>query len=353
MVYGENGQGKTNLLEAIWFLGTLRPLRASRAAELVRLEAERAEVKGTVVEAVTTHLAVRLDGGRREATVDGKRPQSVEGYAEALKLVGFTPDDLDIAKGAPSARRRWLDRAAFTRQGGYLADHRAYARALKSRNRLLKEGAPDGPALEAYDEALVRTGARLLRRRLALLAELTPLAAERWQSVTHSPLALGLTYVSDALTGKAPWPEDEAGLAEVLRVALSRRRRVDRQRGFTTAGPHGDDVRLTLSGRDVRAFASQGQQRAVVLALKIAEIENLRARTGRTPVLLLDDVSSELDPERNAHLLAYLAAFPGQVVLTTTDPALAPVPEGADSLHVRVRAGVLTPEDGPPAGAVK
>ena len=128
---------------------------------------------------------------------------------------------------------------------------------------------------------------------------------------------------------------------------LTRRAGLDRARGFTTAGPHADDVALALDDREVRVYASQGQQRAVVLALKVAEIENLEAETGRVPLLLLDDVSSELDPERNAHLLAYLGSFAGQVVLTTTNPSLAPVPPSAAATWVRVRGGVLSPSDPP------
>ncbi len=349
VVHGENGQGKTNLLEAIYYLATLRPLRGSRSADLVRLGAEAAEVRGEVAETITRTLKVRLGAGGREATVDEKAPGSVERYAEVLKVVAFTPDDLEIAKGAPATRRRWLDRAAFTRQAGYLADHRVYSRALKARNELLRaarKGAGDAGALAAFDATLATAGGRILARRLTLLDELAPRVEARWRSVTGADLTLTLAYQS-ALGDAGSLPRDPEGLAGCFAEVLARRAGLDRARGFTTAGPHADDVALSLDDREVRVYASQGQQRAVVLALKVAEIENLEAETGRVPLLLLDDVSSELDPERNAHLLAYLGQFTGQVVLTTTNPSLAPVPPSAAATWVRVEAGVLTPSAPP------
>lgn len=349
MIHGENGQGKTNLLEAVYYLSTLRPLRGSRSAELVRIGAEVACVEGDVEETVTRRLSVRLASGSREAKVDGKAPASVERYAEILKVVAFTPGDLEIAKGAPATRRRWLDRAAFTRTPGYLADHRAYTRALRARNELLRagrRGEGDAAALAAFDATLARTGARLLARRLALVDELVPVARARFASVTGGAAELSIAYETSA-AGDGPVPRDPAALEARFAETLERRAGLDLARGHTTTGPHADDVRLSLGNREVRTYASQGQSRAVVLALKIAEIERLEAAGSRTPVLLLDDVSSELDPERNAHLLAYLSGFSGQVLLTTTDPSLAPVPPSAAARWVRVRAGAITPSSPP------
>lgn len=337
VIHGDNGQGKTNLLEGIYFLATLKPLRGSRLADLVQLGQESAEVGGTVVEEVSTRLTIRIADGRRESKVDGKTPASVEAWAAHLKVVAFTPDDLDIAKGPPATRRGWIDRAAFNRQPVHLKDHRLYTHALKARNRLLRDDGSDDE-LDAFDQAVASAGAALVERRLALLEELRPRVGALYRAVTGTQVELEMTYTSDAAPEEG-WPADRDAIAATLLESLDRRRRLDRARGHTTRGPHADDVALRLDGRDVRIFGSQGQQRATVLSLKIAEIENLEAENGRFPLLLLDDVSSELDPRRNAHLLTYLAAFRGQVVLTTTDPAHAPVPDDVEALLLSIDDG--------------
>ncbi len=341
VIFGENGQGKTNLLDAIYTVATLRPLRARKLREQITFEEQEAWLEAVVEEVVTRRLQLRIERSRRQARLDGKAPPSVEAWSEVLKIVAFTPEDLEIAKGGPALRRRYLDRAAFTRQVGYLEDHRAYARALKARNRLLKSGAEDA-ALVAYERALARFGARLLARRLRLVEELAPRVAARFRSITGIDGSLDVHYASSvSLPDGRP---DVTDIERTLQSAFEERREVDRQRRYTTAGPHADDLKLCLDGTELRGYASQGQQRAAVLALKVAEIENLEAALGRVPLLLLDDVSSELDPERNRHLLAYLARFPGQVVLTTTDPAHAPLPEGVAEVEwLAVRAGEVEP----------
>ncbi len=345
VVMGDNGQGKTNLIEALFYVATLKALRAARLDELVEWGADLCEIEASVFETVSRELCARVQFGRRTSQIDGKAVSSIEVYSKALKVVAFTPDDLRIVKGAASERRRWIDRVAFTRNLAYLSEHRRFERALRSRNKLLKEARERGrrPAeLEAFDEAVVVAGARVLRRRIEVLRELGELAPVRFENIMKSSSRLELSYSGEAV-GPRPGM-DEAGanedtLAENLRRTLATRRESDVSRGFTTTGPQSDDVRLCLDGKDMRTFASQGQQRAAVLALKIAEIENLRATLGRTPVLLLDDVTSELDSRRNAHLLEYLSCFPGQAFVTTTDSSL--VTDGGDigRRRVRIEAG--------------
>ena len=339
VLHGDNGQGKTNFLEAIYALSTLRPLRGNKLKATVAFEADQARIEGRVEEVVARVMRLEIGRSGRQARIDGKPPASVEAWCEVLKVVAFTPGDLEIAKGSPAVRRRWLDRAAFTRQVGYLRDHRAYARALRARNRLLKERG-DPRALGAFDETLARCGAVLVARRLRLVAELAPRVERRFASITGTTQRLELSYDGGGAVDAAAGGFDPEDLYPRLLSLLERRCETDRQRGHTTAGPHTDDLVLRLDGRDLRTYASQGQQRAAVLALKIAEIENLSEALGRTPLLLLDDVSSELDPERNRHLLAYLTGFSGQVVLTTTDPAHAPVPPATPGVRwLSVSAG--------------
>lgn len=330
VVYGPNGQGKTNFLEACYLLCTLRPLRAQRLAELVRLGfagqaavSGRFELRGGIRE-----VEVEVGPKGRAARVDANTVRDPEELFGGIATVAFTPDDLAVVKEAPEARRRFLDRAVLNRHPAHLRDSRDYLRALRSRNRLLRQRA-EGPLLESFDAPLIRLGARLRHRREELLAEILPLAQRAFAEVARGEAPLAVTSTAR--------DSSEEALAQGLATRLQR----DRDRGYTSAGPHADDLVISIGDKPARAYASQGQSRAAVLALKIGEIENLRRAQGRAPLLLLDDVSSELDPERNAYLMRYLAALKGQVVLTTTDPKL--VSSGA--FFLRVERGRIAPEN--------
>jgi DNA replication and repair protein RecF len=339
---GPNGQGKTNLLEAVYFLATLRPLRASRRQELIRFGAASARVEGAFeLKGARRLIRVEVSAAAREAFVDDKRTSSLEDYFGGVSVVAFTPDDLRVVKGGPEGRRAFLDRAVFNRFPSYLKESRTYARALKGRNQLLRDsGAVE--YLEAYEEALSTAGARLYVRRRALLAELAPRAADAFASIGKGAGVASFGYAPSQL-GVDFRAATEAELAAALREVLAVRRERDGERGYTSVGPHADDVELSLSQRSARSYASQGQQRALVLAWKVAEIENLREALGYLPVLLLDDVSSELDPERNQYLMALLARLGAQVFLTTTDARLVEAAGGAGASWYEVSAGSLRP----------
>ena len=342
MLVGENGQGKTNLLEAIYLACTLKPLRAVRLAELVRFGAERGSVAADVEgPGGARRVAVEVSPGGRTAYLDGKPQEKLDAYFEGLAAVCFAPDDLLLVKGGPEARRRFLDRAAFNRWPAVLAEARDYVRALRARNAALRGAAADVEA--SFRGPLVRAGARLLRRRLELIAELAP-RVERAYAEISGPGAPAARIGYRAAAG-VPAQGDEAELARQLASALEARSGRDREKGYTSAGPHMDDLTLELDARGARSFASQGQQRALVLALKVAEIENLRAVLGRPPLLLLDDVSSELDPQKNRFLLEYLGKLPGQAFLTTTDRRLLEPAAGPETVFYRVASGAFTREE--------
>jgi DNA replication and repair protein RecF len=321
--------------------------------ELVRLGSEgaaarvagRFELPGGVREVV-----VEIRDARRTATVDGKSVRDPDELFGGLAVVAFTPDDLALVKGGPDGRRRLLDRAVQNRHPLHLSDSREYQRALKSRNQLLRQNAP-AALRHAFDEPLARVGAKIRLRREQLLDELRGHAALAFAEVARGEAPLKLTYLaagreSDGLGADAAL-EGEEKLAEKFFAALERRSPRDLERGYTSIGPHADDLALSIGDRPARLFASQGQARALVLAFRIGEIENLRRMQGRAPLLLLDDVSSELDPERNAFLMRYLAALRGQVVLTTTDAALVSAAAGAEAQFHAVSQGRITPADPP------
>lgn len=340
ILLGENGQGKTNLLEAIYFLSTLKQLRGNRLAELVRFGDERATVAGDFDgPGGLRRIAVQIGPGGRTAFLDGKPQDRLDDYFEGLAAVCFAPDDLLLVKGGPEGRRRFLDRAAFNRWPAVLVEAREYLRALRGRNAALRSAAPEVEA--SFRGPLVRAGARLLRRRLALVQELAPRVRAAYAEIS-GPGAPEARFDYRPAAGLR-LDGDEDALAARLADALEARLERDREKGYTSAGPHMDDLTLTLDERGARPYASQGQQRALVLALKIAEIENLRAALGRPPLLLLDDVSSELDPAKNRYLLAYLGGLSAQAFLTSTDRRLLEPAAGPDAAFFKVEKGTVFP----------
>lgn len=352
VVVGDNGQGKTNLLEALYFLCTLKPLRAGRLKELVRFGDPRTEVTGRfLLGGAEREVSVTVEGGVRQARVDGKKAASLESYFGGVSVVAFTPDDLAVVKGSPEARRLFLDRAVFNRFPAYLAESRSYGRALKGRNTLLREKAPRA-LREAFDGTLAQHGARLWARRRALVGELAPRATRAFSSIGRSEGTALVAYRPRGLPESFDFDAaDEPTLSEALLEGLASREATDLERGFTSIGPHADDLKLQLAGRSARAYASQGQQRAMVIAWKVAEIENLEESAGVRPMLLLDDVSSELDPERNAYLMRYVAESGAQTVLTTTDAGLVHAAAGDTTLWLHVRAGTVAPLEVSPGGS--
>jgi DNA replication and repair protein RecF len=360
---GQNGQGKTNFLEACYLLTTLRPLRAQKIAELIRFGEDAAQVRGRFqLAGGVREVEISLRDGHRSARVDGKPVRDPDELFGGLAVVAFTPDDLSLVKGGPDGRRKLLDRAVQNRHPVQLSDARLYLRALKSRNELLRQGAGED-LLQSFDPQLARLGAKIRGRREELLEEIRPHAARAFAEVARGEAALKLVYQAAGRDSSGLGPEASRagpdGLEEKLAQALRARLPRDRERGYTSVGPHADDLAIAIGTHAARVYASQGQSRALVLAFKIGEIENLRAAQGRAPLLLLDDVSSELDPERNAFLLRYLAGLRGQVLLTTTDAALvAAAAQPADAAEedpkarfFQVREGRIDPAS-PPSGAV-
>jgi DNA replication and repair protein RecF len=319
---GDNGQGKTNLLEALYVLATSQSFRTSKLRELVGDEGDTASVRGLVREDTEEReQSVGIRPGLRAVRFGGKRPENLASYAVRTPTVVFHPGVLGLSSGAGGDRRKLLDRVALYRSPGSLAEVEAYGRATRARQRVLETRGDRAPDLGEWEALMVRHGLAVHEARAAAAGQLAPVAEQAFEHIGGTVAGAGGLRV--AYAASAP-REPEAFLA---RLVENRTR--DRARGSATAGPHRDDLTLELGGRPVRGLASQGQHRAVVLALQLAEIEVVGSARGVRPILLLDDVSSELDRARTAALFAALKAQDGQVLLTTTRPEL--IETGLDS----------------------
>ena len=329
LVWGPNAAGKTSLLEAIVLLAWGRSHRTSADGELIRWGTDLARVEGHVgadtVEVAITRSGAAGSGGRKRIRVNGlgRRASAMEG---PLRVVVFAPEEMLLVIGSPGLRRAELDQLATAIFPGYASTLVTYGRTLQQRNGLLRAIREDGAGrdeLRFWDETFLDAGGRIVADRLTLLDRLAePLARAHAEIAPEEAAAAALTlrYATNApaLPGEAP------------RDALARRLRETAEKevwnGATLVGPHRDDVVFGLAGRDLAGFASRGQQRTAILATKLAELDLLAEHDGRPPLLLLDDVFSELDPDRRSHLVRRIAALPQSFVTTTTlddlDPAL-------------------------------
>ena len=303
LLVGRNAAGKTNVLEGIGYLSTLRSFRKVGDSILVRTGSERAVIRGRVEGARASALIeVELPvSGRRRAQVNRTRLGRLADLLGTMRCVVFLPDDLDIVKRGPSYRRDLLDSVAVQMWPGAQQDQREYERTLRQRNILLKQMGwrADEVSLDVWDDRLAKAGGRVVARREATIAALAGRATAVYRAVAGETTRLSIDYRPAWAAGRARTAE---AWAEVLRAALQAARPVDMERRVSTVGPHRDEVALMLDDRDARVRASQGEQRSLILAVRVASHRAIEATTGEPPVLLLDDVFSELDAERSTAL---------------------------------------------------
>ncbi len=333
--HGRNAQGKTNVLGAIWLLATLKALRGSRRSELIRWGESEASVAAWVKsEGLERQYRVDLSPSGKTVQLDTKRVSEVGEYFAGIRAICFTPQDGRIVSDEPARRRRWLDRAAFTARPAHLGIVKTYRRCLQQKSAELRSQAPDSAVLDALDARLAAAGAQVAHRRSQMLAELAPHASEVYAVIADHGARVKLSYRTTAAGATI----EERGACLLERLAEARSEEL--RRTMTLVGPQKDDVKVVLDGHSARAFASRGQVRSTVLALKLAELVAARER-GEVPLFLLDDVSSELDRKRTARLVGVLRDLRAQVFATTTDPHhLESLPE-ADTRFVAVEGGCL------------
>jgi DNA replication and repair protein RecF len=329
-IVGPNGRGKTNLLEAVGYLATLSSFRGAPGEALVRVGSERAVVRAEVAREGRVALveAELRTTGRDRVQVNRQALRRTRDLLGSVRVTVFSPDDLALVKGGPGERRRVLDETLVACAPRHDATRSDLDRVLRQRGTLLKQAGGRltdevAATLDVWDAKLAELGEVLGTARSRLVERLAPAVAVAYDQVASASAEVRASY-------DPPWR------GEGLAAALERARTDDVRRGVTTVGPHRDDVVIEVNGMPSRTHASQGEQRSLALALRLATHAVVAEITGSSPILCLDDVFSELDPDRSAALLAHLP--PGQALLTTAGP----LPEGTTpELTVHVGAGTL------------
>lgn len=339
---GPNGQGKTNLVEAIAYLSTLGSHRVATDTPLVRRGAERAVIRADVARDGRS-LLIELEitpGKANRARINRSPVTRTREILGIVRTVVFAPEDLALVKGDPSERRRFLDDLLVQRQPRLAGTRSDYDRVLKQRNALLKSAGAARRAnmddvvrtLEAWDEQLADLGAEIISARRELAGALAPLAAQAYQELVPGGETIAIAYRS--VIDEA----DETDPAQALLAEISRRRKEELDRGITLVGPHRDDLDMTLGPSPIKGYASHGESWSAALSLRLASYDLLTAESG-APVLILDDVFAELDARRRAHLAARVAEA-SQVLITAAVPQ--DVPEDMASTWFDVVEGRVT-----------
>jgi DNA replication and repair protein RecF len=345
VLVGPNAQGKSNLLEAVYLLATSKSMRGSKDVELIRWDRPAAVVTGEVLREKANDLDLEVALSRTEKkslVVNTIRVTRAMDFIGQLKAVSFSVSDLEVVRGEPARRRRFLDLEISQLSPSYCHSLAYYRKVLEQRNRLLKLSrdrsmrASIVDTLESWNEQLVTYGSKLVERRSQFLKKLQEFAQPVHEVLTEQSERLTVQYQPSFKT-----PDGLEETQEAYREALRGVREDELRRQISLVGPHRDDIVFLVNGRDIRTFGSQGQQRTVALSVKLAEVKLMRDLTGESPVCLLDDVFSELDSRRRAHIFD-ITLDSCQTFISTTDVELLPTHVLKHAELFRTRDGELT-----------
>ncbi len=333
VISGDNGQGKTSVLEALYFVATSRSFRTEKLREVCREGSELTRVVGTFEEGgQQRRQRAVISAGRRSLFMDEKRAAGLASYAVRTPVVIFHPGNLTLVSGPAALRRTLLDRIALFLDPASGDARSRYQHAQRERHQILQKQPDQLSALDAFERVMAENGAAVQRARHAACDALAAALGPAFGTIASAQTPLALRFVPGGCTD-----------AEQFAHELADRRVRDRFRKSAGFGPHRDEIELLLSGRSARHHASQGQQRILTLALKVAELNCVRDACGSQPILLLDDVSSELDPKRTGAVYEFVRGARSQVLVTTTRPDLFQMPglSGSDRCDFELRGGAL------------
>lgn len=311
IIYGENAQGKTNILEGIWLFSGLKSFRGAKDKELVAFTKTKAKLSCVFETAQRENRAEIIIDGRRKASLNGIELPGASGLIGKFGAVVFSPSFMSVVKEGPSERRRFLDAAICQIKPSYAVMLTQYKRLLVQRAALLKD-IQKNPSLfqmlEIIDEKTAFGGEIITEERVKYIQRLSPFVKDIYNGLSGGREEIGFLYTAKNISG-----------GETLRDALKRQQKEDIMTGATSVGPHRDDIDIKINGASARMFGSQGQQRSCALAMKLAEASVISAEKNEQPIMLLDDVMSELDESRQDYILNHIKS--GQVFITCCDPA--------------------------------
>lgn len=310
---GNNAQGKTNLLEGIYLNAMARSFKTTKDKELIRFGEEFCKIKTVAFfddEEHLTEIVINKEG-KKGIKLDGVRIKKTSELLERIFIIIFSPEDMKIVKDEPEKRRRFIDRELCQIKPGYYNDLNNYKRVLKQRNTYLKEEKIDTSVLDIWDHELSLYGSRVIKRREEFIRRIDEISRQIHNNISGGKENLQLSYECNIDYDKSSSPE------EYFYRLLTDSRNDDIRNRTTGKGPHKDDLKISADGIDLRKFGSQGQQRTAALSLKLSEIKLIEDEMGEKPILLLDDVLSELDNDRQNYLIHSLGG--NQLFITTTD----------------------------------
>ncbi len=312
LIIGENAQGKTNLLEAIHFLLAFKPFKQLRVDEIIHFGSNECGLKGEI-ESKTSfdEVHILVNENHKTIKINGKIVYKTSKVYGKYNVVTFLPNDIELVKGSAQGRRNYLDSVISALRPEHLPDLKLYQRALMQRNAVLaKSSSLSVEQIEVWDKKLAEIGSLVVSRRLEYIDKIEPMLTKIYRETSGLDQEISINYKSSfSITRNL-----QQSFEEKLKLNFNQ----DRRRLHTTVGPHRDQIGFSISGRDSASFASQGEAKNLALTLKACEIELIKAELGRTPILLLDDVTSELDANRKRFLFKMLQRFEGQIFITTT-----------------------------------
>ncbi|MBF0106280.1 MAG: DNA replication/repair protein RecF [Deltaproteobacteria bacterium] len=321
-IFGRNAQGKTNIIEAVYYLSALKSFRTTNREDLILKGADFMALKAVLEkDGMQWDLSVNLTPVERTVLLNNKKPQTRKEYHELIPLILFEPRHIYLFRDAPSLRRQYLNRAVFLQEAGFSSVLRDYEKALMQKNKILKEGR-NLSLLEIWNDQLAGIGAKIVHARLQWLAHIHRYLSQEYEALSHAGDELRLVYhpsqnLLDGAAGRESTEIDDIKKILLDKIALLKKQEIERRESIV--GPHRDDFSACLGERDVGQFASQGENRSVLIALKLAQLKMYTAQYFKSPLFLLDDVASELDNERCHYLFSYLNKEATQVFLTTTE----------------------------------
>ena len=339
---GDNAQGKTNLLEAIHFASLGRSQRVQKESDLIRWEQSQAIIHLSFQKlGVEQTIAFEISADKPRRIILNDHPIRIKQLIGRFNTVLFAPEDLFLIKGSPANRRKFLDAEISQASPVYFDDLLKYNKILTQRNsllKLIKDGQAKPDSLALWNEQLADTAVKIIAKRLETVEKISRLANNIQQKIAAQLENIKILYEIHGIDANQNLPSE---LATWYLKKLSDNQNIDIIRGSTSFGPHLDDIVFLINNRDLRSFGSQGQQRTSVLALKLSELEFLKEEIGNYPILLLDDVMSELDVKRRTQLLDFLNRQEIQTFITATDSAYFPADSTADFFSVK--SGIIKP----------